>query len=324
MKTSELVDLFRADYSMQCALRGAKEINMPNRYIAAMISKTVSDIQKNLGVIEASDTITTIAGTATYSISSSFMDVQVVTYSELPIEKKSVKWIEEQYPQEGLPQYYAIQYTSSSAKLYLYPTPASSGDSVIVTSKYNYNLYSPSGSTSQDFGSFDGTKFSGNTVFPTQYDMALLLGMMKQVFKDVEIDYEKEISLLRVKQYRGEKFTYNLGMDTEEKRPFSSQQGVTALDIDKPWKYVRYTFTYGETVSASNNEKEIWGFTTAPTLSDNGSVITITSSGDEFTTPNLVEKNNDAVDVNVTDTGTITVNYFGSDYGVLTIIVKIW
>lgn len=322
MLLAELVDAFKVDYKFECLKRDTKEIYLTDKYLALMLSKTVSDLQKRLGIIEVSSTLTSTNGTQAYSISSSFMNPKAVLYDSYPLEKKSTQWIKEQYAQTGTPTCYAIQYEDRTAKLFLYPTPNSS-ETILLTGNYNYQLYSPSGGSTQDFGVFDGTSFSSNTVLPTQYDAAMLLGMMKQIFKDVGQDYDREISLLRVRQYNGEKFTYELGQEKYDKIPLTYSAGVTVLNEDFATKEIRITAAYGGAITTDYTK----GWNVAPTFVDDGSKIIITSSGEFSISKTQVDKNDDDADayqVVGDETNTIHVNYYGADYGYMTIRIRVW
>lgn len=210
MLLNELIDNFIADYKFECLKRNLTQVEFPQKYLASMLAKTVSNLQKRFGIIEASTTIDSVAGTNLYNVSSSLLTPQKVTYAKYELEKTSAGWIESQYPQSARPTKYAIQIKSSMSQLYLFPTPISNGDSIIITSKMDFKLFSPSVNTIQDFGTFNGSVFTGNTVFPTQYDQAILLGMISQIFKDLIPEYEQECSLLRVRQFNGEKFSYKM------------------------------------------------------------------------------------------------------------------
>ena len=316
MKLSELIYAFESDYDLECLKRGMQKIDLNPKYKALMVSRIVSDLQKRLGVIEAAISLTSVGTSAAYDISQSFMTPKVVTYGGIPLEKTSVEWIEKQYATTGQPYKYAIKYGSSTPQLYLYPTPNSSGDAIVLTSEYNYNLYSPSGSSTQDFGTFDGSAFTGNTILPTQYDQALILGMLKQIFRDLENDYDREINLLKVKQYTGLPFTYEFGNDTKEYRPLTYSQGVTVINEDFPSKEVRFTAVDGVITKSFNK-----GFS-AITAVDDGTNITITSADSEFNPGTLVILNQS---MRYTQTGenTITIEA-GTGYGTLTIRILVW
>lgn len=321
MTLNSLIYAFKNDYEIQCLLREIKPIPFRFKQIAMFLSKVVSDVQKRFGVIEASFTATSVNGSASYSISASFMEPKVVLFDSIPLEKKSMRWIKEQYAQSGTPMYYAIQYTDRTAKLYLYPTPDSDDLDIVIQCNYNYNLYDPTDSTN-DFGTFDGTTFSSNTVLPTQYDNVLLLGMLNQIFPDYKLKYEEECSLLRVKQYNGEKFTYDFGGEKETKDGLIFNKGVTELNMDEAEKYIRFEFTYGS-VSISDIKYQR-GWTVVPTVSDDGTTITISSAQAEFNSSTKVDSNNANVDINRTSTSTITVNYFGNVYTKITLQISVW
>lgn len=212
MLLKDLVDIFLSDYQLECLKRKEAEIKFKPKQLALMVSKVVSDIQKRLGVIENDVTLFSVKNTNVYNLNISFMDIKSVLYSSQLLDKISADELQGYPRMDFYPNKYAIRYLANQViQLLVYPYPMADGDTITIRCHYNFNLFSPQDTTQQDFGTYDGVNFSGYTPFPTQYDTALLLGMMKQIFKDIETDYEREMSLLRVKQYNGEKFTYSLG-----------------------------------------------------------------------------------------------------------------
>ena len=210
MKLNELIDAFYTNYLIACKMRGVEFIDFTKREQALILSKTVSDLQKSFNIIEVNTSKTSISGTNSYALTNTFMNPKVVSYGGNILVKKSTEWINSQTMQQGIPTYYTIQYLTSIPNLLLYPTPASSGDTIVIVSNLDMQIYSPSAS-SNDFGTFDGEVFSGNLNLPTVYDQAVLYGMLSQIFPDIKAQYEQEKILLKVKQYNGVKFEYKLG-----------------------------------------------------------------------------------------------------------------
>jgi hypothetical protein len=206
MLLSELIDTFLTDYKFECVKRDVRQIELPPKYLVMILSKSVSEIQKNFGVIETSLPISILANTDKYDLTASVMKIKNVVSGEVRLVEKSTKWMEEQIIVSGTPQYYSSLYQSGTPKLWIYPKPIDMG-TLIVNHVSNFNLYSPSSTSKGDFGDYGITNsqdYYGNTVFPTQYDTLILLGMMKQFFKDVETDYLKEKIVSMAKQVNGE------------------------------------------------------------------------------------------------------------------------
>jgi hypothetical protein len=171
-----------------------------------VLSKSVSEIQKNFGVIEVLLPIPILANTDKYDLTASVMKIKNVVSGGIKLIEKSTKWMEEQIVVSGTPQYYSILYQSSIPKLWIYPKPTDAG-TLTVNYIPNFNLYSPSSTSKGDFGDFGiahANVYDGDTVFPTQYDNLILLGMMKQFFPDKEVDYKKERIVLFSRQSNGE------------------------------------------------------------------------------------------------------------------------
>jgi len=213
MILSELIDAFRTDLFLQSTLRQSKEIILIDKQIALMLSKTCSEIQKKFGVIELTMSVPIVIGTNQYALTSSMMNIKQVMPGQNCVRglvKKSTDWFDKQIAANGNPEFYTVLYSSAIPQLWIYPTPIIA-DTLTVSYKPNFNLYSPSNnSTTQDFGSYLSTGFTGDTVFPTQYDNLLLLGMMKQVYPDMQADYTKEAIVLLSKQFSGEKLDYRM------------------------------------------------------------------------------------------------------------------
>jgi hypothetical protein len=211
MLLNELIDTFKADYARECVIRKVLEIRLVDKEIGSMLSKVISDLQMRLDIIEASTTITSIAGTATYALPSVVMEVKVVKYVNVPLIKKSTQELEGCVAYQGQPSAYSMLYSGAIPQLFLSNPPLASGDIISINYVPNFSLFSPSNVGSQDFGTYNGSAFINNTVLPPQYDNVLLIGMMMQIFKDMKQYYEEAVSMLRVKQFNGVKFTYSLG-----------------------------------------------------------------------------------------------------------------
>lgn len=213
MILQELIDAFRADIFLQSKLRQQPEITLLDKQIALMLSKTCSEIQRKFGIIELSMPISAIVGTSQYALTSSVMNIKEVMPGKncfRELIEKSTAWFDKRIAVSGNPEFYTVLYSSAIPQLWIYPTPIIA-DTLTVSYKPNFNLYSPSNnSTTQDFGSYLSTGFTGDTVFPTQYDNLLLLGMMKQVYPDMQADYTKEAIVLLSKQFSGEKLDYRM------------------------------------------------------------------------------------------------------------------
>ena len=332
MILSEIIFAFEADYKFECFKRDVKEIIINAKFKALMLSKIVSDIQKRLGVIELTATYNSIAGSSAYSISSKLINPKVVKFGDYVLEKTTTEWIKKQTIQTGQPYKYAILQEGATANLYLFPVPDIAGtDNIFLQANYNFGLYSPNAGSSHDFGAFDGSDFSGNLTLPQQYEQAILLGMMKQIFKEFEVDYEKEMNLLKVIQYNGEGFEYGFNDHTETKEVSVPTTGsvmineITSAAIDSADKYIRFTIVYGAGGTSTLIMESQKGWNSIPTLqSDDGNIITIVSADNEFAATTLVLKNNENVDANRVNTGEITLNYFGANFGTLTVIIGVW
>ncbi len=219
MLLSELIYIFKNDYSLECLKRGVKEIHLIDKQIAIMLSKVCSNIQKKFGVFEQNEQITLIPGTDKYNLTQSFMEIKNISYwyqgdsaSTRTLVQKSTDVLENQPALNGIPEIYTILFQTAVPQIWLYPNPTVA-DVIDLNYKLNFNLYSASQATVGDFGDYGITAngFSGNTVFPTMFDNLLLLGLMKQMFKDMELDYKQEAITLLGRQFNGQSLKeYNM------------------------------------------------------------------------------------------------------------------
>lgn len=228
MILSELVFAFKNDYMLECIKRGVEQIELLDKQVALMLSKVCSDIQKKFGVIQLEVDVTTVIGTSKYLLTADFLSIDNVclyynTDNKIDLTLKSDGWMRGQDALSGMPLYYSTRIESAIPFIEFYPVP-SEIYTVKVYYKPNFKLYSPSSTTVGDFGNYGltnqqtlpypqieyGGGFTGNTVFPSIYDNLIILGLMKQMFKEYEEDYIKESILLRAKQFNGEKLDYNM------------------------------------------------------------------------------------------------------------------
>ncbi len=132
------------------------------------------------------------------------------------LTEKPTSWMQTRIAANGCPAHYSLLYSSATPLLWIYPNPINVG-SLVINYNPNFNLYSPSSVNAGDFGLFLNGVWSGNTTLPTQYDKLILYGMLQKMFPDkakggtdFEKEYLKELSLLRVKQFSGERITYKM------------------------------------------------------------------------------------------------------------------
>jgi hypothetical protein len=206
MILSEIVDLFKRRYSLECLKRRVTEIVLGERDVVTMLSETCGDIQKAFGVIETSLSIPIIAGTDKYDLNASIMTVKDVMIGCEKLTEKSTAWMQSRVALNCSPGHYTILYSSAIPKIWIYGNPIIAS-TMVVSFQSNFNFYSPSQVTAGDFGSFLNSAYTGNTCFPTQYDKLILLGMLKQMFPEIAVEYSKEELLLMSKQFNGESFT---------------------------------------------------------------------------------------------------------------------
>lgn len=199
MDISGLIEVFKAKYKIECFRRQVPENSISNKLMILMFSESVGDIQKIFGVLETQMIRGFRTGVGKYSLNSSLMTVKNVVIGGMPLRMRSTDWMEKQISVNGMPTDYAIVYTKSMPSILLYPIPTSA-DNMVINGVFNFDFADPTG---------DPNDADYDEVFPSQYDKLIVLGMMKQLYKDLEPDYQREKTLLYSLQYNGEKFDYD-------------------------------------------------------------------------------------------------------------------
>lgn len=217
MTAKEFRDLFIAEYTFECQLRGIPKIDIPDGVIAAWLAEAQQNINVRLKPIKKYQDIEITAGATDFTLNSDYgkydkaflgdasgvigdvevklVDANSLSNLEVSGNKASIFW----------------DPTNSIYYLRVAPTPTSTF--YIRLWYYADTLwYSPSGSVSQDWGTFDGSTFSGNLMIPDKFQMIIKYFLLGKCFKDMS-EYEKQISILRTNNantiYTKPEYKYN-------------------------------------------------------------------------------------------------------------------
>ena len=158
----------------------------------------------------------------------------------------------------------------------------------------------------QDFGAFNGNKFTGNLLLPERYTEAIILGMLSKIFPDLRLEYEEEIKNLKhsredVTQMR---LSYNLGGLSAIN--YQSMEGVTDVP-DQPLTTPARTI-YFEIASTEDTA-------TATVVGNSGDIsvnrvdgaIVITSTTADFNNFTYINPNNDDCNYALDNSSQITI-----------------
>lgn len=198
MTLSEVRDAFKLEYRLECSKRNITQIDFTEKEIAYFLAKVQQDLAQRLRVsVDYTDiAITPVSAFTPYSLPATFglikgkpeisgVEIDVVDISDI----KTTDLI------TGTPSKCAIYY-DGGYKIALNVLPVESA-TMRVWFYNDTGLYSPSGSSSQSWGSFNGSTFTSDPVIPERYIPLLILGMTAQMFPDVKGEYE-----MRINEYR--------------------------------------------------------------------------------------------------------------------------
>lgn len=321
MLISEIRDLFRAEYTIAANVRGIKEIRIDTKLLANFISQAQQDIQRRLLVVESSTDIELATTTNVHSLPSNFGKHKHAYIGTTLLEEKSSQYLREQIAigntgnwygiyQQGNTQQLITTHTSGTLTLFYYP---------------DFRYYQPSVSSSQDWGTFNGTVFTGKLLLPDRYDMAILYYMLSKVVPDYMGMYEKELRSLRGSRISSGTggFDYGFGgVEPTETPTITATVSTTSPPTDTADKKIR--FRVSDTGGSASVEYED-GWTTTPTVANNVSSIVVSSADSEFTNWIHVESNNEDFSWSQTGATTITITPSPlSGWGDVEIIIEVW
>ena len=222
MTLAETRDLFVTQYKWECIKRNVKEVDIPNKIIASSISEGQREIADRLKVLVTYQDITVSAVTTytTHNLNTNFLKVDrvelymtdddnVMELQEVPIQ--SIPTMGDL--SEGTPDSFAIYNDASSQfKITFYPLPDGAG-TVRVWYYIDPGMYSPSGVSAQDWGSFDGSTFSGNLKIPSRYIPLLITYMLGKIFVDKQEEFEYKLTKEKGNKGNSQRkgVLYNLG-----------------------------------------------------------------------------------------------------------------
>lgn len=215
MTVDELRDLILAEYEFESQKRGVKPMVVGNKLMAAFLSEAQQDIVSRIHPLTTSEDITLSGGTSEYAFTATNFGMPI--RAEIAGNKVTLVNISDIITTgtipSGTPTRVAVYASANVYKVRVSPTPSAAG-----TLKMWYHpdtlWYAPSGSASQDWGSFDGETFSGDMKVPDKFLGAIKYFVLGKFYDELMVKYEREIK--KLKSTKGdsmeEAFAYRFGL----------------------------------------------------------------------------------------------------------------
>lgn len=262
---------------------------MIDKAIAMEMSEAFQDIQRRHNVLQGYTTLSLVDGVNVYDLPSNFGKMKKAMYSNMSLDEVPFNEFISLVDAEGQPTTFTMYPSGNTQQIAVYPKP---DDSYTLYVYYYLDLgyYSPSGDAQQDWGNFDGSVFSGSPKLPDRYNRAIKNYMLGLYFPEWMNAYERELASLRESRVTSlPKRKYSMGGYTTTKElkdmtvltssTTTSSTGVSSDSI--PDKFLHITYDWASDTATILDSS---GWTVAPTVATTGNVITVTSSGNEFST----------------------------------------
>ena len=321
MTILELRDLFQGEYTLAAQIRGGVKIDIGDKLLANFISQAQQDIQRRLLVVESSVDLTLASTTNVHSLPTNFGLHKHAYLGTSLLEEKPARFMRELLAVGGTGNYFSIYQQGNTQQLI---TPHTSGTLTLFYYP-DFRYYQPSVSTSQDWGSFSGTVFTGKLMLPDRYDMAVLYYMLAKVIPEYEAKYEREIRSLKGSRVSSmdDSFGYELG-GVENAVVTLTTTGVSSTSVPTDTADKKIRFRVSDNGGDATVEYE-GGWSTTPTIVNNTSTVVVTSADSEFTNWLHVESNNEDFSWALTGLTTITITPSpSSGWGDVEIIIEVW
>lgn len=212
MTLQELSDNFHVLLKVQSKLRKVEYVNIEEGIIAQWISEAQNQLAALIGMLEAETTLTLVDGQMVYALPADFKRVKLVYIPMTAIPQnvsanQNVLMPPNYSPSDvvhvkgqralGVDDFtYAVEWdeTNKNWQIEFVMTPV--GAPNIIYSLLP-GVYSPSGGGSQEWGSFNGTTYSGSSIVGDEYAPALKYYMLGEVFPDLRNRFREEVQVLQ-------------------------------------------------------------------------------------------------------------------------------
>jgi hypothetical protein len=217
MTLLEVRDFFTTFYKLECVKHQVKEIDFQDKIIAAWISAGQQEIVDRLKLLETYYDLAYTAQTTFTPLSlASVTDFGKLLRTEPELNIVGINDLNTYNAdgdvEQGEVDSIAVWHDGVAFKVGLSNLPSSAG-TIRLWYQKNTGYYSPSGSSSQNWGTFDGSTFTGNLKIPEKYLDLLIKYMLGQIFPDKQQEYETVLQRFKgdsISTSKGE-IGYNLG-----------------------------------------------------------------------------------------------------------------
>lgn len=225
MLIQEISSAFLTRYKRISFQKDLKVQQLNKAEIALMISEAQQDIQKRMDVVTGTNAITLVAAQNAYNCPSDFGKLKFATISGNVLDIVSDYNVLTALAEVGTPVQCAQYVIGNTPKILVNPTPEAV-ETLNIYYSVDMGYYQPSGATSQGWGDFSGTAFSGKLLLPDKYDRAVNLFMLAQFFDEYELKYRDEILSLKGNQAAGSPLRLDYHFGTPLKQSYLS--GITS------------------------------------------------------------------------------------------------
>lgn len=196
----ECRDLFVVQYKLECRKHKFPEMDIPNKTLASWIASAQQDVSLRLKILNTYVDLayTPVTVFTKYDLPSNFgaiiktePELRIVDISDLSSYAQSGNSLE-----QGEPQSIAVYYDTTGFHAALYPLPESA-NTIRIWYSVDTGMYSPSAAAAQDWGTFDGSTFTGNLKVPDRYIDLVITHMLGKVFDEKKMEYETMLSRAR-------------------------------------------------------------------------------------------------------------------------------
>ncbi len=312
MTLNEIRDDYVRSLQREFRKRGQNTPDLIDKSIAMDMSEAFQDVQRRLSVVQGYNTITLEADINVYDLPSNFGKMKKVMFSNLELKEVDYNELMGYVDGEGKPTSYTMYVTGNTQQIIVYPKPEQAY-TLYIYYYLDLGYYSPSADASQNWGNFDGSIFSGYPKLPERYNKAVKCYMLGLEFPDWEERYERELSSLKQSRvFSMPSKTYSMGgystpkgqadMTVLSSSTTAASTGVSSDSIPDKFLHITYDWT-SDTATIIDSS----GWTTAPTVATSSNVITVTSSGSEFSTTKLLLTPSNTMTSWSNTTGAVTV-----------------
>lgn len=214
MTLQEVVDSFEVMVKLEFIKRKTTPIAVSKKMEALWLSQGIKDVARKIKEMETYQDITLVTDTFEYALSADFGSLvmveiagadslEIVSLEEL--ENRTQKGNAQQ--SSSSPSYSpATGITATAAAVYFKgttnPQPYIRFDGTPMVNPRvwyykNWYLYSPAGTPTNNFGTFDGFAFTGNFVLTDDYVGAVHEYMMAKIFDDRLLMYDRLVNELK-------------------------------------------------------------------------------------------------------------------------------